>query len=267
MPLTPIEVDLVENLAQEQVRYETIHKDQRNILKTNQNEFDQARARLEQSSAVVKPGQRWQPAHDQVDQYLAQCDATCRSIPHNFDELSDESGKLLSLIYSNNTQSRQNYVLSSYRSCVHYNVQIFTTTFRGSACDSKEAQRVTVVIQLNNCVRSPDSLIIYRLSRPRRPPPSPITNEALLSKRSVEPRRITSEDFCLFQNPEELHGKQFILSPNSVDSEIFEIIGYSRKRDKTVTFDLLFDDGCEDPVPVDAEELMGLLKSSLYFPG
>ncbi|KAH9074846.1 hypothetical protein EDB83DRAFT_2312347 [Lactarius deliciosus] len=65
------------------------------------------------------------------------------------------------------------------------------------------------------------------------PSQDPITGncEAPLSKPLVEPRHITNEELQLFQNPENLHGKQFILSPETNDSGLYEVIGYFRKRD------------------------------------
>jgi hypothetical protein len=90
-------------------------------------------------------------------------------------------------------------------------------------------------------------------------------SERPISKPSVEPRRVTPEDLRLFEIPDNLHGKQFLLSPDSDESCMYEVIGYSRKRDKTVTYDVLFDD-CEDPIPVEVKEMMGMLEDSLHFP-
>ena len=86
-----------------------------------------------------------------------------------------------------------------------------------------------------------------------------------ISKPSTDPRRITPEDLRLFETPDNLHGKQFLLLPDSDDSCMYEIIGYSRKRDKTVIYDVLFEN-CEDPFPVDKKEMMSMLEDSLYFP-
>jgi hypothetical protein len=80
----------------------------------------------------------------------------------------------------------------------------------------------------------------------------------------VDPRRITPEELRLFEIPDNLHGKQFLLSPDSDESSMYEVIGYSRKRDKTVTYDILFDD-CVDPFPVDGEEMVRMLEDNLYF--
>ena len=90
-------------------------------------------------------------------------------------------------------------------------------------------------------------------------------SEGSISKPSTDPRRITPEDLRLFEIPDNLHGKQFILSPDSDESCVYEVIGYSRKRDKTVVYDVLFDD-CEDPLPMDGKEIMSMLEDSLYFP-
>ena len=90
---------------------------------------------------------------------------------------------------------------------------------------------------------------------------APITKE---SKPSVEPRHITAQELQLFQDPDNLHGKWFVLSPDSSDdSETYEVIGYSKKRNKTVEYDVLFYE-CEDPITVTTKEMMGMIKDSLY---
>ena len=89
---------------------------------------------------------------------------------------------------------------------------------------------------------------------------------APFSKPLVEPRCITAEELQLFQNPDNLHGKQFIFSPDSDDTGMYEVISYTRKWDTTVTYDLLFDDCEDDPITVDTKEMMRLLEDSLYFP-
>ena len=101
--------------------------------------------------------------------------------------------------------------------------------------------------------------MIYRMSvHPT--PPIQGNLEAPLSKPMVEPRHITAEEFRLFRDPENLHGKRFVLSTNN-DSGMYEVIGYSRKRDRTVEYDVLFDD-CGDPTMVNAKEMMALLEDS-----
>jgi len=62
------------------------------------------------------------------------------------------------------------------------------------------------------CISVHISLTIYRLSAY---PTSPTIDncQSPLIKPAVEPTRITPEELQLFQNPENLHGKQFILSP------------------------------------------------------
>ncbi|EDR08840.1 uncharacterized protein LACBIDRAFT_326415 [Laccaria bicolor S238N-H82] len=64
----------------------------------------------------------------------------------------------------------------------------------------------------------------------------------------TQPRRMTAEELQLFQDPENLHRKQFVLSGKD-DSRMYEVIGYSRKQDRTVEYDVLFDD-CGDSIMV-----------------
>lgn len=86
MALTDAEIEIVEQIAQMQVRHEKVFKEQAAVLRTDQTKYDQAVARLRQTSFIAKPGQDWQPTNDKVDLYLAKCDEICHSVPHNFDE-------------------------------------------------------------------------------------------------------------------------------------------------------------------------------------
>ena len=108
------------------------------------------------------------------------------------------------------------------------------------------------------------SSMIYRMMSAHPTPPIQGNCEVPLSKPSVEPRHITAEELRLFRDPKNLHGKQFVLSANN-DSGMYEVIGYSRKWDRTVEYDMLFDD-CGDPMMVSAKEMMVLLEDSLYLP-
>ncbi|KAF8813564.1 hypothetical protein BYT27DRAFT_7220449 [Phlegmacium glaucopus] len=56
---------------------------------------------------------------------------------------------------------------------------------------------------------------------------------------------------------------QFVLSANN--SGMYEVIGYSRKRDRTVEYNMLFN-YCGDPIMVNAKEMMAMLEDSLYLP-
>jgi hypothetical protein len=95
-------------------------------------------------------------------------------------------------------------------------------------------------------------------------PPIQDNREAPLSMPMVQPRHITAEEIQLFQDPEHLHGKQFILLDND-DSGMYEVTGYSRKRDRTLEYDVLFDD-CEDSIKLNASEMTVMLEGSLYLP-
>jgi hypothetical protein len=88
MSLTSTERDLVEHMAQEQFRYESIFEEQHKILITDQAKYEQAIAKVRQSSFVANPGQRWQPPQDKVDEYIAKCDEICHSVPRDIEEFS-----------------------------------------------------------------------------------------------------------------------------------------------------------------------------------
>ncbi|KAF8335771.1 uncharacterized protein EI90DRAFT_3120054 [Cantharellus anzutake] len=92
-----------------------------------------------------------------------------------------------------------------------------------------------------------------------------INHELPLSKSSVEPRPLTPEEHQLFQNPDKLHGKRFVLSPHTEESGVYEVIGYHKKRDSSVQYDVLFDD-CDDPILLKAREVMRMLEDSLHIP-
>jgi len=100
-------------------------------------------------------------------------------------------------------------------------------------------------------------------------PSDPITDncEEPITKPLGDPKCITSDELRLLQNPDYLHGKQFLLLADSNDTQptIFEVIGFTRKRDKTVTFEVLFEDSV-DPIIMDEKEMMNMLGDSLYFP-
>ena len=93
--------------------------------------------------------------------------------------------------------------------------------------------------------------------------------EMPISKPLMDLRCITPEDLQLFKTPDNLHGNKFLLLPASDNDDdkscMYEVIGYSRKQDKTVTYDVLFDN-CKDPILVDEKEMTSLLEDSLYFP-
>ena len=85
-------VDFIENIAHQQLRYETIFTEQAEVLRADQPKFDEAMAQLQKSPLVAKPGQHWQPTQDKVDEYLARCDEICHLVPRDFNELSLSQG-------------------------------------------------------------------------------------------------------------------------------------------------------------------------------
>ena len=92
MCCTSTAVDFIENIAQKQIRYETIFGEQAEVLRSDLPKFEAAMAQLQKSPLVAKRGQRWEPTQDDVDEYLARCDAICHLVPQDFDELSFSQG-------------------------------------------------------------------------------------------------------------------------------------------------------------------------------
>ena len=88
MRFTPADAAFIEHIAQEQLRYETIFSNQAEVLRADIPNYERAMTQFKQSPLAAKPGQCWQPAEDNVDEYLAQCNAMCHSVPQDFDELS-----------------------------------------------------------------------------------------------------------------------------------------------------------------------------------
>ena len=88
MSLTPAEVNYVEHIVQEKLRYEAIFEEQSKVFQADEAKFKQVIMQFQQSSFVAKPDQKWLPTPDKVDEYLAQCDNICRTVPRNDDELS-----------------------------------------------------------------------------------------------------------------------------------------------------------------------------------
>ena len=87
MSLTPAERDYVEQMAQKRFQYGRIFAEHRQILMKDQPKYEEAIAKVRQSSLVAKPGQRWQPPEDQADEYIAKNDELCHSVPCNIEEL------------------------------------------------------------------------------------------------------------------------------------------------------------------------------------
>src|SRR5260221_13914022 len=88
MCLTPDQVNFIENMVKELLRYETIIAEQSEVLRTDPPKLEAATVQVQQSPLVAKCGQRWEPTQDKVDEYLAQCNDLCNLVPQDFDELS-----------------------------------------------------------------------------------------------------------------------------------------------------------------------------------
>ncbi|KAF9783942.1 hypothetical protein BJ322DRAFT_887153 [Thelephora terrestris] len=226
--LTPAEVELIETIAKEQLRYENIISAQAEFLRTDPPNFEAAMAwQVQQSPLVANRGQRWGPAQGDVDQYLAQCKDICELVPQSFEDrvkiMHGACGALMCLLHCKIAEQPE-HVQSAI---------------------SKRHRELTLPA---SAVADVDD------RQPSPPAPIPSDRQSPPPKPAVEPRRTTAEDLRSFKLPENLHGKRFTLSPDAGDSGTYEVIGYRRERDNSVTYELLFED-CEDPIETTAEEM------------
>jgi hypothetical protein len=109
MRYTLAEVEFIEIMAKEQLRYENIFSAQAELLRTDPPNFEAAMAQIQRSPLIAKRGQPWEPTEDNVDryQYLAQCHDICQLVPQNFDELSLLASVILGvLLFNLNLPSR-----------------------------------------------------------------------------------------------------------------------------------------------------------------
>ncbi len=83
---------------------------------------------------------------------------------------------------------------------------------------------------------------------------------------SVAPKALSAGELQSFVGqPDLLHGRKFLLSPNTEDEIMFEVVSYMRARDKTVRFEILFED-CGDSLMVDQEEMNSMLEDCHIYP-
>ncbi|KAH7903917.1 hypothetical protein BJ138DRAFT_1167418 [Hygrophoropsis aurantiaca] len=100
-------------------------------------------------------------------------------------------------------------------------------------------------------------------STPPTAPPPPEDRDAAASagehptskpSTPAEPRKLSPDELASFKDTERLHGQRFLLPPDTRDTEeaqvAYEVIGYARARDRSLRYDVLFDD-CEDPIHYD----------------
>ena len=71
---------------------ETICGEQNEVFRLDLPKSKAAMVQFQKSALVVKPGQRWEPTQDKVDEYLARCDEICHLVPRDLDELSFSQG-------------------------------------------------------------------------------------------------------------------------------------------------------------------------------
>lgn len=84
---------------------------------------------------------------------------------------------------------------------------------------------------------------------------------------SVTPKALSADELQSFmRQPELLHGRKFLMSPDKDDEAMFEVVSYMRARDKTFRFEILFEDCGDSPLIVEQEEMNSLMEESYIYP-
>jgi hypothetical protein len=84
----------------------------------------------------------------------------------------------------------------------------------------------------------------------------------IISKPSIDPKHISAEDMQSFKNPDNLNGRQFVLSPNTEESGMYEVVRFYKGKYSEVQYDIIFED-CPDPIQINIKEMVEMLKRSL----
>ena len=107
------------------------------------------------------------------------------------------------------------------------------------------------VLLVNNMRRQPPHVLIDS-------GPGPLISTSFNDPSNI----ITAVDIEQFQNPDDILGKQFMLS-HIDDVDYYEITGYHKRRNGIVQYEVLWEDSVES-IDVDADEMMRMLKDSHY---
>lgn len=169
-------------------------------------------------------------------------------------------------------QSRQDHVVCGLCShCLPYSTTLqdgYAFQRSDSFCNCRQNGRTRVVsydfLFASLCKFHSD----VRQSESSHPTPSispyPKHSLAFPACPTLESRAMTLEKCRNFESvsvSDMLHGEHFILSPNTSESMGFEVIGCC-KKDKSIEYELLFDDCVDDPIRVGQEEMKNLLQES-----
>ncbi|PSS31131.1 hypothetical protein PHLCEN_2v2336 [Hermanssonia centrifuga] len=84
---------------------------------------------------------------------------------------------------------------------------------------------------------------------------------------SVTPKALSADELQSFEGqPELLHGRKFLMSPNTEDEVMFEVVSYTRARDKTLQFEILIEDCGDSPLMTDQKEMDSMLEDCHVYP-
>ena len=84
---SPSELQFIEEVAQERLKFRRILQEQAAIFQTNLPEYHKAMERFKESGKIAN---RWVPPRspEKINEYLRKYEELCKPVPHNFDELS-----------------------------------------------------------------------------------------------------------------------------------------------------------------------------------
>jgi hypothetical protein len=108
----------------------------------------------------------------------------------------------------------------------------------------------------------------YRQTRPT--PPVTFLDSESSSTPGVasgrEPRAVTTDERSNFQNnPDLLLGKKFMLDPNTDTAEMYEVISYCKKRNKSVEYEVLFESIPQEPLMYEEEDMKKMLDDTSHY--
>ncbi|THG99154.1 hypothetical protein EW026_g3142 [Hermanssonia centrifuga] len=84
---------------------------------------------------------------------------------------------------------------------------------------------------------------------------------------SIIPKALSAGEIQSFMGqPDLLHGRKFLMSPDTEDEAMFEVVSYTRARDKSLRFEILFEDCDDSSLTIDQEEMNSMLEESYIYP-
>lgn len=185
-------------------------------------------ANIKQSPLVAKHGQLWQPTQDNVDEYLARCDEICHTVPQDFNDrvkiLHAAHGALMGLVTCKISQYDESIQLAVLKRHNELAMSLYSTPpIQGDhKVTTNNVDTIQEEIERNdsettNLTSPVDCVVPINVYQGIYEALAKDMDSLVMDSRCgleagdknmdiVQPRRITSEELRLFQDPEHLHG-------------------------------------------------------------